>query len=152
MSQLVVHGNPANYNLNPVTRLDATPSALEVDQLGNLKVTQATGLNKTDDAVTASPKSRNLSVISKTTAVTIGGGAAGDTLLDKLIITGVLTGTCVITGFPDSDGSAQSITIPAATTARVIEFGCAINSAGALTITCSNSADDNLVSVIWVAS
>lgn len=91
----------------------------------------------------------NLAVISKTTAVTIGGGAAGDTHLIGLIITAALTGTCVITGFENSDGTAQSITLPAATPAGFVDFRGAINSVGALTITCSNASDDNLVSVLW---
>lgn len=93
----------------------------------------------------------NLSVISKTTAVTIGGGAAGDTHLMGIFITAALTGTCAITGFGDSDGTAQTYTLPAATTAGFKEFHGAINSAGALTVTCSNAGDDNLVAVLWRA-
>ncbi len=91
----------------------------------------------------------NLSVISKTTAVTIGGGAANDTHLLGLTLTQALTGTCVITGFADSDGAAQSITLPAGTAAGFKSFYGARNAAGALTITCSNVADDNVVSVHW---
>jgi hypothetical protein len=90
----------------------------------------------------------NLAVISKTTAVTIGGGVAGDTHLMGLLITTALTGTCVIAGFADSDGTAQSITLPAGSVG-FRDFLGAINSAGALTVTCSNAADDNLVSVLW---
>lgn len=92
------------------------------------------------------------SVVSKITAVTIGGGVAGDTKLLGLAILGTLTGTCVITGFSDSDGTAQSVTIPAATTKGFIDFKGAINDAGALTITCSNGSDDNLVIVLWLAN
>lgn len=90
----------------------------------------------------------NLSVISKTTAVTIGGGVAGDTYLKRIIVLTALNGTCVVTGFADSDGAAQSFTIP---TAFVGErnFGGAKNSAGALTVTCSNALDDNFVLVEW---
>lgn len=91
----------------------------------------------------------NLSVISKTTTVTIGGGAANDTHLIGLFLTAALTGTCVIAGFADSDGTAQSITLPAATPAGFRDFFGARNAAGALTITCSNAADDNVVSVLW---
>ncbi|HJS82869.1 MAG TPA: hypothetical protein VJ742_08570 [Nitrososphaera sp.] len=91
----------------------------------------------------------NLRVISKTTAVTIGGGAANDTRLEGLFVTAALTGTCAITGFADSDGTAQTITLPAATAAGFKDFKGAINSAGALTFTCSNAADDNLVSVLY---
>ena len=94
----------------------------------------------------------NLSVISKTTAVTIGGGVANDTHLMGLQITAALTGTCVITGFADSDGTAQNITLPAATPAGFIDFKGSVNSAGALTVTCSNASDDNLVSVLWKAA
>lgn len=87
-------------------------------------------------------------VISKTAAVTIG-AAANDTALLGLMITAALTGTCVITGFADSDGTAQSITLPAATPAGFKDFGGAINSAGPLTVTCSTAGDDNLVTVLY---
>jgi len=90
----------------------------------------------------------NLTIISKATAVTIGGGVAGDTHLMGLLINTALTGTCVITGFADSDGAAQSYTLPAASVGFK-DFMGAINSAGALTITCSNVGDDNLVAVLW---
>lgn len=94
-------------------------------------------------------KEANLSIISKTTTVTIGGGAANDTHLIGLMISAALTGTCVITGFADSDGAAQTYTLPAATPAGFKDFYGALNSAGALTITCANVADDNLVAVLW---
>ena len=102
----------------------------------------------TNAYLVARPES-NLSVISKTTAVTIGGGAANDTHLIGLVITAALTGTCVITGFADSDGAAQSITLPVGTTAGFKDFFGAKNSAGALTITCSAAGDDNFVSALW---
>lgn len=91
----------------------------------------------------------DLAVISKTTAVTIGGGAANDTALIGLAINAALTGTCVITGFSDSDGTAQSITYPAATPAGFINLGGAVNSAGAITVTCSTAGDDNKVAVLY---
>jgi len=90
----------------------------------------------------------NLAVISKTTAVTIGGGVANDTYLKRIIVLAALNGICVVTGFADSDGAAQSFTIPAAFVGER-NFGGAKNSAGALTVTCSNAADDNLVLVEW---
>jgi hypothetical protein len=90
----------------------------------------------------------NLSIISKTTAVTIGGGVANDTHLEGLHIHTALTGTCAITGFADSDGTAQTYTLPAASVGFRDFYG-SINSAGALTITCSNASDDNLVAVFW---
>lgn len=102
------------------------------------------------EALNAQAGNVTLSVISKTTAVTIGGGVANDTHLLGLFITAALTGTCVITGFADSDGNAQSITLPAATVAGFKDFRGALNAAGALTVTCSNAGDDNLVSVLWM--
>lgn len=90
----------------------------------------------------------NMSIISKTTTVTIGGGTANDTRLMGVLISAALTGTCVIAGFADSDGTAQSYTLPAASVG-FRDFLGAINSAGALTFTCSNAADDNLVAVFW---
>ena len=89
----------------------------------------------------------NASIISKTTAVTIGGGVANDTHLMGLMIHTALTGTC-FTGFADSDGAAQTVTLPAGSVGYK-DFLGAINSAGALTITCSNASDDNLVMVLW---
>lgn len=90
----------------------------------------------------------DLAVISKTAAVTIG-PAANDTALIGLAINAALTGTCVITGFADSDGTAQSITYPAATPAGFVNLGGAINAAGPLTVTCSTAGDDNKVSVLY---
>lgn len=90
----------------------------------------------------------NLAVISTTSAATIGGGVANDTYLKRIIVLAALTGTCVVTGFADTAGAAQSFTIPAAFVGER-NFGGAKNSAGALTITCSNASDDNLVLVEW---
>jgi hypothetical protein len=140
------------YNATPPTLTDGQVVVTQMDAAGNTKIMNAAMSDKTNDEVTAFPKKRNLTVISKTTAVTIGGGVASDTILTGLLITAALTGTCVITGFADSDGAAQSITLPAATTAGFKDFGNALNGAGALTITCSNAGDDNLVSAIWVAA
>ena len=75
-------------------------------------------------------------------------GVANDTYLKRVIVLAALTGTCVIAGFADSDGAAQSFTIPAAFVGER-NFGGAKNSAGALTVTCSNASDDNLVLVEW---
>jgi hypothetical protein len=65
-----------------------------------------------------------------------------------LLIHTALTGTCAITGFADSDGTAQTYTLPAGSVGYK-DFLGALNSAGALTITCSNASDDNLVMVLW---
>jgi len=105
-----------------------------------------TGIKQTDGAQHV-VENCNLSIISKTTAATIGGGAASDTYLLGLFVHTALTGTCVITGFADSDGTAQSYTIPASFVGNVPLKG--LNSAGALTITCSNALDDNKVAVMW---
>ena len=64
------------------------------------------------------------------------------------MITTALTGTCVIAGLADSDGTAQSITLPVGSVGEK-NFYRAKNVAGALTVTCSNVADDNLVVVLW---
>jgi len=87
----------------------------------------------------------NVSIIAKTTTVTIGGGAANDTYLLGLYIHTALTGTCVITGFADSDDVAQSYTIPAGAVGDIPIEG--ENTAGAITITCA--ADNGLVWVMW---
>lgn len=91
----------------------------------------------------------NITVISATTAQTIGGGAAGDTHLIGIRVLAALTGTCAIAGYLDGAGAAQSFSLPASTAAGYYDFKGAINTAGALTVTCSNSSDDNLVLVHW---
>lgn len=90
----------------------------------------------------------NVSIISKTSAVTIGGGVANDTHLLGLHIATALTGSCALTGFADSDGTAQTYTVATASTGYK-EFLGALNSAGAFTITCYHASDDNLVMVLW---
>ncbi len=125
-----------------------TSGALHVTEQGNI-----TGLRNPSSATAAYLPVRqecNLSIISKTTAVTIGAGAANDTHLMGILIHTALTGTCAITGFADSDGTAQTYTLPAGSVGFK-DFLGAINSAGALTITCSNAGDDNLVAVLWRA-
>jgi len=90
----------------------------------------------------------NGTVISTTAAVTLGGGIANDSHLLGLHIHTALTGTCVITGLADETGAAKSYTIPAATIGPINFFGVK-NAAGALTITCSNGADDDKVIAFW---
>lgn len=89
----------------------------------------------------------NMTVISTTSAVTIGGGVAGDTYLKRIKVLTTLNTACVVTGFSDNAGAAQSFTIPLAVAEH--NFGGAKNTAGALTITCSNALDDNQVLVEW---
>lgn len=119
---------------------------------GDVDLSSAIAGERNPDSATNSylvtQEQSNLSIISKTTAVTIGGGAANDTMLLGVFVTAALTGSCVITGFADSDGTATSITLPAAT-ARGDYAIRGINSAGALTVTCSNASDDNLVLIKW---
>ena len=91
----------------------------------------------------------NLTIVDIQTAITIGAGSASDTHLIGIMINVALTGTCVITGFEGSAETAISITLPAATPAGFIDFKAAINSKGALTITCSDAGDDNNVQVLW---
>jgi hypothetical protein len=90
----------------------------------------------------------NATVISTTSAVTIGGGVANDTHLLGIQIVKALTGTCVVSGFADGTGTAKSFTIPAASVGH-FPFYAALNAAGALTVTCSNASDDDLVIVLW---
>ncbi len=125
-----------------------------IDAAGNAKMTMGTktaGERREESDLSSfvayTPECKG-AVISKTTACTIGGGQADDTILVGVVVLAALTGTCVITGLVDSDGTAQSITIPAAFVGTRDFFGM-INSAGALTVTCSNAADDNLVVIAY---
>ena len=88
-------------------------------------------------------------IISATTAVTIGGGVANDTHLMGVMFMVALTGTCVITGFVDGTGAAKSLTFPAATPAGHWDFKGLLNEGGALTVTCSNAAEDDDVLILW---
>lgn len=126
--------------------VDVTSGAQHVLEQGNIAGTR--NPSSSTNAYIPVRQECNLSIISKTTAVTIGAGAANDTHLMGLLIHTALTGTCAITGFADSDGTAQTYTLPAGSVGYK-DFLGAINSAGALTITCSNAADDNLVAVLW---
>lgn len=94
----------------------------------------------------------NATIVGKETDITIGGGEANDTKLVGIIIAKALTGTLVITGFADSNGTAKNFTFPASTSAGVINFGYALNSAGALTVTCSNAADRDNVIIQWITA
>lgn len=129
--------------------LKGTSGAAHVVEQNNI-----TAIQNSDSATNSYLRTKtrtNLAVISKTTAATIGAGGTNDTFLHAVHIIAALTGTCVITGFFDSDNAAQSITLPAATVAGTRPFHGAINAAGPLTFTCSNAADDNLVVVEWSA-
>jgi len=90
----------------------------------------------------------NATVISTTSAVTLGGGVANDSHLMGLHIHTALAGTCVITGFADETGAPKSITLPAGAVGPVNYYG-AKNAAGALTITCSTAGDDDKVTAFW---
>jgi hypothetical protein len=90
----------------------------------------------------------NATVISTTSAVTLGDGVANDSHLMGLHIHTALAGTCVIAGFADETGAAKSITLPAGTVGPVNYYG-AKNAAGALTITCSTAGDDDKVTAFW---
>ena len=104
-----------------------------------------------DNQLVVDSASANATIIGKEGGVTIGGGAADDTKLVGIVITKALTGTLVITGFEDSDGTATNFTFPAATAAGAINFGGIVNSAGALTVTYTNVSDRDNVIVQWIA-
>lgn len=89
-------------------------------------------------------------IISTTSAVTINGGIASDTLLRRIIIGTALAGTLTIAGFQDEAGAAKSLVLPIATPAGSYEFGDALNEKGALTLTLSSATDDDRVMVVWV--
>jgi hypothetical protein len=128
---------------------------LSMDTSGNARVTQGTlgaGERRTDSATESYQVVRqeaNLTIVSTTSAVTIGGGVANDTHLMGVQFMVALTGTCVITGFADETGAAKSLTFPAAAPAGFYNFFGAKNAAGALTVTCSNAAEDDDVAIFW---
>lgn len=139
-----------SYFSSGVTKDAPTPSAYAT-VTADKKLFLEAGERRHDsatDSYVAVRQEANASIISKTTAVTIGGGVAGDTHLMGLLIHTALEGTCAITGFADSDGAAQTYTLPAGSVGYK-DFLGAINSAGALTITCSTANDDNRVMVLW---
>lgn len=132
----------------PASVFDAVSKALKVTQ-----ATTTAGERNPSSATTSYVVVRQeatLTVISTTAAVTIGGGATGDTHLMGVQILAPLTGTCTIAGFMESGGAAQTVTIPVASNGFKDFFG-AINSAAPLVVTCANAADDNLVLVLWRA-
>lgn len=106
--------------------------------------------SSTTNNYTAIRNECNLTIVSATTAVTIGGGVADDTYLLGLHIHTTLTGTCVIAGFADETGVAKNYTLPAGTVGHIPFYG-ARNLIAGLTVTCSNAADDDKVAVLWRA-
>lgn len=109
------------------------------------------GENHEDSATTgylAVGGKRNATIIGQTTAVTIGGGVANDAQLHGFRVTANFTGNLVIAGYADNSGTATSITFTTPT-AGWYDMGDIINSAGALTVTASNAADDNLCIIVW---
>ena len=50
MASQVLHGNPANYNVTPATRANGEASALEVDALGNLRISGTLGASTVDQS------------------------------------------------------------------------------------------------------
>lgn len=142
----VTRGQDSSLTVETPQNIKATTNSLWVNQVTPLAGERnRASLSNSYEVVR---QECNVSVISKTTPVQIGGGAAGDTHLMGLMFTTAMTGTCVVAGFADSDGAAQSITFPIGTVGFRDFFG-AINSAGALTITCSTAGDDNFCVVLW---
>lgn len=90
-------------------------------------------------------------IVNLQTAIAVGGSAAAnDTWLLGIEVVKALTGTCVIAGFADQTGAAQNITLPAATPVGKYLDKAAKNTAGPLTVTCSNVADAlNVVVHYW---
>lgn len=86
--------------------------------------------------------------INTTSAVTLGGGAAGDAHLKGIRIWANFTGDLTIQGFADQAGAAQTRTLTTPT-AGYYEFPDAINSAGALILTAANGADAMKCQVFW---
>ena len=125
-----------------------TRGVLDSEHLGISRLAGERLPNSATDSYLATRVECDVAIISKTTAATIGGGAANDTHLIGLIIHTALTGTCVIDGFADSDGTAQAYTLPAGAVGNY-DFRGALNSAGALTFTASNAGDDNKILVLY---
>lgn len=100
------------------------------------------------DSYLAVRQEANATIIVGTTAVTIGGGVAGDTHLIAIHVHTALAGTCVIDGFTDQSGSADTYILPAGTVGHIPMYA-SINAAGASVVTCSNAADNKKVLVLW---
>jgi len=144
-SSIIIHGaDGADINLDLPIEVVASGN---FGQLVLAALTYERGSGSTGYAVTRNEC--NLTIVDIQTAITIGAGAANDTHLIGIQITTALTGTCVITGFEGSAGTAISITLPAGSAVGFHDFKGAINSKGALTVTCSNAGDDNDVQVLW---
>lgn len=131
------------YGRQPLKGSAGAALTLEQGQIGGERNTSSTTNNY--DVI---KNECNVTIIAVQTAVTIGGGATDDTYLLGLHIHTALTGTCVITGFADSVGSAASFTLPAGTVGHV-PFYAARNAAGAFTVTLSNVADASKAAVLW---
>lgn len=95
----------------------------------------------------AYPKA-NAAIITGQSAVTVGAGAANDTMLMGLAVANTLTGNVAITGFANGSGAATTWT-GTTLTKGFYDFKGAVNSAGALTMTCATTADSAKVMALW---
>jgi len=125
-----------------------------LDANSNVGTTLATTLagernaSSATDSYLAVRQEANATIVVGTTAVAIGGGVAGDTHLIAIHIHTALAGTCVIDGFTDQSGSADTYILPIGTVGHIPMYA-AINAAGASVVTCSNAADNKKVLVLW---
>lgn len=110
-------------------------------------------INSATDSYDRVVKGARTTIVNKQTAIAVGASAgANDTQLLSIDVVKALTGTCVVAGFKDDAGTAQSITLPAATPVGRYLEDMGLNTAGALTVTCSNVADAlNVIIRYWPA-
>ena len=135
---------------------ESSTNAARVDGSGNFVVTLGTQIagefnvgNAASSYIRAVGRA-NGTIVNTTSQITIGGGAASDTMLRRVVATKTTAGTISITGFQDQSASAATLVFPAALPAGSYDMGDAVNSAGALKVTLGDTSDVSRVIISWL--
>lgn len=142
-------GNPVKtggvYNSTPPTLTNGQRGDTQMDASGNTKVTQATGLNKTDDSVTNYPVGCNVTIVDLATDADVVVTASPAYLVAFRVDTVMSAHAAII-----KDNATTMITIAASTAANYNE-NC-YNAIFATNITVeSDNAATGKVAVFWRA-
>lgn len=142
-------GNPVKvggvYKATPATRTDGQRSDLVTDTNENLKVTQATALNKTDDSVTNYPVGCNVTIVDLATDADVVVTASPAYLVGFRIDTVMSAHAAII-----KDNATTMITIAASSAANYNENCHNATFATNITVESDNAATGK-IAVFWRA-
>lgn len=139
------HGLPGIYNATPITLDDQEGAAVALDSAGNSKVTQATGLNKTDDSITNYPVGCNVTIVDLATDADVVVTASPAYLVGFRVDTVMSAHAAII-----KDNATTMITIAASSAANYNENCHNATFATNITVESDNAATGK-IAVFWRA-